>query len=270
MLAGLSVAVGASAYPPLETGFLNRTVTVGGEQHRYQVFVPVDYTPTRRWPVILFLHGAGERGTDGVVQTEVGLGSALRRHSERYPAIVVFPQVSPDERWTGPAAEVALEALEQTEREFSTDRQRVYLTGMSMGGSGAWYLAYRNPQRFVALLIICARIIPVAEAVEPIVPPEDGPPYAALARRLKNVPTWLFHGDADDVVPVVQSRQVNAALQAVGAASRYTELAGVGHNAWDSAYGSPEVPRWLLAQRRHGSGDRPEPASKQTRKSSTP
>lgn len=236
----------------METGFLDRTVTVAGETHRHQVFVPADYLPTKRWPVILFLHGAGERGTDGLLQTEVGLGSALRRHPERYPAIVVFPQVSPDARWTGPAAEMALKALEQTEREFNIDRGRVYLTGLSMGGSGAWYLAYRNPERFAALLIICARIIPAAEAVEPLVPPRDGPVYAALATRLKSLPIWLFHGDADDIVPVEQSRQVSAALQAAGAGVRYTELAGVGHNAWDAAYASPEVAAWLLSQSRDG------------------
>jgi poly(3-hydroxybutyrate) depolymerase len=85
----------AAAAQTRETGFLNRTATVAGEAYRFQVFVPADYTPTRAWPVVLFLHGGGERGTDGIFQTEVGIGSAVRRFADRFAAIVVMPQARP-------------------------------------------------------------------------------------------------------------------------------------------------------------------------------
>src|SRR6185312_17430100 len=98
-------------------------------------------------------HGSGERGADGRLQTEVGLGTAIRRTATPFPAIVVFPQAPLDQWWEGPATDMALAALAQTEREFHTDRERVYLTGLSMGGSGSWYIAYRHPERFAALLI---------------------------------------------------------------------------------------------------------------------
>jgi len=240
------------AGPPVDrdTGFLNRTFAHAGEVRRYQVYLPAGYTRDRRWPVILSLHGAGERGTDGLLQTEVGLGSALRRHVERYPAIVVFPQVPPDLRWTGPGADIAMKALEQTEREFSTDPDRVSLTGLSMGGTGAWHVAYRNPDRFAALLVICARLVTAGEAVEPVVPSDAGVVFDALARRLKLTPVWIFHGDKDSIIPVDESRRMSEALRAAGAAVRYSELPGVDHNSWDAAYDSPEVAEWLLSQRR--------------------
>lgn len=250
LLAGLCACGSGGADSQMETGFLDRTLTVDGESRRYQVFVPADYVPTRRWPVILFLHGSGERGFDGRAPAQVGLGSALRLHPERYPAIVVFPQAPAGALWTGRAAKLALPALEQTEHEFSTDRERTYLTGLSLGGSGAWHLAYREPGRYAALLVICARMEPAAHTAGRIVPTEDGPVYTALARRLKDSPIWVFHGDADDVVPVEQSRRISSAFDALGAPLRYTELPGVGHNAWDAAYGSAEVAEWLLSQRR--------------------
>jgi len=123
----------------------------GTETRRYQVFVPNDYTPSLRWPVILFLPGGGQQGDDGLLQTQVGLGSAIRLHADRWPAIVVFPQVRPGKRWNAQDAAWALKALEQTQREFATDPNRVYLTGLSGGGAGAYYLAYRDPGRFAAV-----------------------------------------------------------------------------------------------------------------------
>ncbi len=117
------------------TGFLNRTIEVEGVPHRYQVYVPAEYTRERRWPVILFLHGSGERGTDGLLQTSIGLGEGIRRHAERWPAIVVFPQAPPAHRWHGRVAHLALAALDRTVREFSIDPDRVYLVGLSAGGT---------------------------------------------------------------------------------------------------------------------------------------
>ncbi len=240
----------------VETGFLNRAVVDGTQTRRYQVFVPGNYTPTQRWPVILFLHGGGEQGDDGLLQTQVGLGSAIRLHADRWPAIVVFPQVRPGQRWNAQDAAWALKALEETQREFATDPNRVYLTGLSRGGAGAYYLAYRNPGRFAALLIACGRVTPAttlngqpAPDLDPVIPVSDGDPFDALAAKLRNTPVWVFHGDADTTIPVDESRRAAAALRKAGAPIMYTELPGVGHNAWDTAYGTAEVSRWLFTNR---------------------
>lgn len=233
------------------TGFVDRTVTMGAEAYRYQVYVPANYTRASTWPVILFLHGGGERGTDGLIQTEVGIGGAIRRFSTRFPAIVVMPQARAPLGWVGANADMALKALDQTEAEFSTDKGRVYLTGMSMGGAGTWYVSYRHPNRFAALVAICARVRPSATTTDPVVPAGEGEPFATLATRIKHLPIWVFHGDADPTVPVDESRGIVAALQALNAPLRYSELPGVGHNSWDTAYRSPELAAWLFAQKKH-------------------
>ena len=146
---------------------------------------------------------------------------------------------------------MALKALDQTESEFSTDKSRVYLTGLSMGGAGTWYVSYRHPNRFAALLAICARVRPSATTTDPVVPAADGEPFATLAARVKHLPIWVFHGDADATVPVDESRGVVAALKALNVAVKYSELPGVGHNSWDTAYRSPEVAEWLFAQKKN-------------------
>jgi predicted peptidase len=236
-----------------QTGFLDRQVTVGGQSYLYQLYVPAAYTPARRWPVVLFLHGAGERGTDGLRPTHVGLGPALRKNAERFPAIVLFPQAPADSLWVGASARMAIAALDQTAREFQTDPDRLYLTGISMGGNGVWYLAYRHPSRFAALLPICGWVTPfpaLTSPVESVVPPDSGPAFAALARKLRDVPTWIVHGEIDDVVPVDQSRQAAEALKQAGAPMQYLELPGTEHNSWDATYASPRIMGWLFAQRR--------------------
>ena len=252
-VAALAVVLSMSAAAgQTESGFLNREVWVDGTAHRYQVYLPLDYTPHRAWPVLLCLHGSGERGADGLLHTEIGFGSALRRHSDRYPLIAVFPQAPAETRWPGASARIALAALDATLREFHCDRDRVYLTGLSMGGNGAWYLAYREPERYAAVLVACGWVRPNEQhpTAEPVVPPADGPAIAALARKLRHLPVWQFHGALDDVIPPADSRELAAALGSLGAPARYTELPDVGHACWDAAYGSPEVAAWLLAQRR--------------------
>jgi predicted peptidase len=233
-----------------KTEFLDRTVRIQGTDHRYQVYVPANYDATTRWPVILFLHGAGERGADGVVHTKVGLGRALGEFPSRYPAIVVLPQAPAGTTWVGDQARIAMAALEKTLHEFSTDRDRVYLTGLSMGGQGAWSLAYAHRDQFAAAVVVCGFIGIGSGPFASFMPADAADPPAALAARLRTLPVWVYHGDADRSVPVDQSRTVVASLEAAGADVRYTELPGVGHNSWDAAYGSPEVAEWLFRQRR--------------------
>ncbi len=246
----ITSAATAQPQPKIETGFLDRSVSLGGQTYRYQIFVPDSYTPSQRWPVILFLHGAGERGTDGYIQTQVGLAPAIRQNAARIPAIVVFPQATPDSSWATTLARVALAALDQTMREYQTDPARVYLTGLSLGGRGTWYIAYRNPKRFAAIAPICGWVAPQIWKGDPVVPADSGEAFTALARQLRQVPTWIFHGEVDPVVPVDESRKAFAALQAGGAPVQYSEVPGIGHNSWDPAYGSPKFWAWLFSQRR--------------------
>lgn len=233
--------------------FLAREVTAEGATHRYQVFVPSRAAGGEHPPVILFLHGSGERGADNQIQLDTGLGPYLRSHMDDFPAIVVFPQVPSRGQWIGASLKVALAALDEATDEFGGDVQRVYLTGISMGGIGAWELELMEPKRFAALVpISCAvtRINPDrAPYLGPVVREPD--PYAALAARLRHLPTWMFHGAKDDVVSPEADRKTYAALKAAGADVRYTEFPDASHDAWDPAYATPELWTWLFAQKRH-------------------
>jgi predicted peptidase len=241
-----------AALQQVQTGFLDRNVSVAGRSYHYEVYVPADYPTKPTWPAILFLHGAGERGTDGLVQTNVGLAPAIRQNPTRYPAIVVFPQVPPDSQWVGVPADMALAALQQTMREFHVDPARVYVTGLSMGGHGTWYLAYRHPELFAAVVPICGwvRDFERFKGSVPVVPGDSAAVMSSLVQRLKNVPIWIFHGEIDQAVDVNGSREPAAALKAAGANVRYTEFLGMNHNVWDATYGSEEFTRWLFAQQR--------------------
>ena len=236
----------------VQTGFLDRTVSVAGQSYHYQVYVPADYASQPSWPAILFLHGAGERGSDGLLQTNVGLAPAIRQNPSRYPAIVVFPQVPRDSQWVGVPADMAVAALQQTMREFHVDPKRVYLTGLSMGGHGTWYVAYRHPELFAAVVPICGwiRDFPQFRGSQPVVPGDSAQVMPLLVQKLGKTPIWIFHGEVDQVVNVNGSREPAAALKAAGADVRYTELLGLNHNSWDAAYGSDEFVKWLFAQHR--------------------
>ena len=253
----LAALIASSAFARKhETGFLDRTVTVGGENYRYQVYVPRDFDLKKKWPVILFLHGVGERGDDGLQQTDIGIGHAIRKSASEFPFIVVMPQCRKEKRWIHAEMQAeALTALDHAIREFHGDRERTYLTGLSMGGYGTWDMAATHPRRFAAYVPICGGIygppkVPEAHvglAGDPNIPD----PYAETARRIGSTPLWIFHGSADDTVPVQESRKMAQALQAAKANVRYTEYPGVGHNAWDKAYAEPELIPWLLAQKLH-------------------
>ncbi len=227
-----TVAAAATA-PAHASGFLFRKVTFESQDFPYCVFVPPSYTPQRAWPVILFLHGSGEAGDDGFLQTDVGIGRALRRYHRMIPAIVVMPQAPRQAQWTGTMSRMALRCVEETSRDYHLDPQRVYLTGLSLGGIGAWALAAELPDRFAAVVPICG----------------VGDPDAA--GRLKDLPIWAFHGSADDRVPVSGSREVVRALREAGSSKiQYTEIENGGHLIWDQAYADPQLWKWLFSQSR--------------------
>lgn len=234
--------------------FEARAVKVDGRTAYYQVFVPRGArAQADHLPVVLFLHGSGERGNDNQAQTEAGLGPYLRRHADTFPALVVLPQVPGDGEWSGDNNRVALAALDATVAEFNADPQRQYLTGMSMGGYGSWNIALDSPQRFAAIVPVCGAVL-APRAVRPTLFVEDvaheADPYAAIAQRLKHTPIWMFHGARDDVVPPEDDRRLKAAFEQAGAKdARYTEYPDGNHNAWDATYADDAMWAWLWAQR---------------------
>jgi predicted peptidase len=240
------------AEAPAMGEFVARTITTSDGPHRYQVFVPTRAAGGTHPPVILFLHGTGERGSDGDKPVRVGLGPHVREHAADFPAIVVFAQAPDDHDWNGDTARMALAELDAATTEFHGDRDRTYLTGLSMGGYGTWELALMQPQRFAALVPICGALLPPSDERALFVTPLAGvaDPYATLAQRLRHVPIWIFHGAKDDLVPPVDDRKTIAALQAAGAEARYTEFPDANHNAWDPAYAEAGLWTWLFAQRR--------------------
>lgn len=238
-----------------DTGFLDRTITLQGVTYKYQVFVPEDWTRHEKWPVILFLHGSGERGSDGLLQTDVGIGRAIRNNRGRIPAIVVMPQCPKSLWWMLPSMDdLAIATLEAATREFHGDPLRTYLTGLSMGGFGSWHLAEKYPGRFAALVVICGGIHPSANTMHAHpdlakwTPPNQAKSYAEAAAKIGKTPVWIFHGAADDAVPVTESRLMYAAMKQAGGDARYTEYPGVGHRSWDKAYDDPKLFPWLFAQ----------------------
>ena len=236
-----------------ETGFLDCAVMVKRAEYRYQVFVPAGWNKRSKWPVILFLHGAGERGDDGVLETDVGLAHAIRQHSNSWSKfVVVMPQCRGQRFWTEHEMEgVALAALERTIKEFHGDRSRLYLTGISMGGYGTWSIASHHPDIFAALVPICGGILAPRDLPELKTDlAADFDAYRDTAQKIGKLPVWIFHGEADPVIPVEGSRKMAEAMKDVGADMRYTEYPGVQHNSWDRAYAESELPGWLLQQQR--------------------
>ncbi len=255
-----AASTASSAIASTGTGFLDRAVIVDGVTYRYQVYVPVDYTPDRQWPVALFLHGSGERGDDGTKQTQVGLPAAIRNDRKRFPLIVVMPQSRDNTRWTGAMARQAMQALDASIAEFRGDPQRIYLTGLSLGGQGTWLLAAAYPHRFAAIAPVCGFLRlkddddvldPVSDAAMTAQLPEllAADPSTAIARRIGGTPAWIFHGADDDVVPVHNAQQMAAAMRAAGGEVRFSEYPGVNHGSWDRAYAEPELVSWLLSHR---------------------
>ena len=250
----LSAAVAASlmAAPAkarkTETGFLDRTINVGGTEYKYQVFVPEDWTKNKKWSVILFLHGAGERGDDGLIQTEVGIGTAIRRYRDRFPAVIVMPQCRKNVWWSeSTMGDMAMATLAAAQKEFHGDPARTYLTGLSMGGYGTWYLAGKYPGTFAAIVPICGGILMPDVARQQSA--DDNAPYTEAAKRIgSQTPVWIFHGGDDPAVPVTESRRMNDAMKALGGEVHYTEYPGVGHNSWEKAYAEPELLAWMLSK----------------------
>lgn len=251
----LALASGSAARAP-QTGFLDRTLSLHGTNYRYQVYLPDNWNPHQKWPIILFLHGYGERGADGLLQTDVGLPHAIRLNRSHFPAVVVIPQCLMDHWWTQPQMEeMALATLAAATKDFKGDPKHTYLTGLSMGGFATWDIASRYPGKFAAIVPVCGALILNNSDLLKRFPdlakdayPDDPSSYATVAKKIGKTPVWIFHGGADDTVPVENSRKMDEALKAAGGDVKYTEYPGVGHNSWDKAYTEPDLMPWLLSK----------------------
>ncbi len=212
------------------TGFLSETVHIGTTDYPYVLYVPRNYTPEQRWPLILFLHGAGECGNDGMLQVAVGLAPAMMKATAEWPFLVLMPQ-KPDRRSAWEDHDEALMAmLKKTQHDYAVDERQQFLTGLSQGGHGTWVLGAKHKDLWAAIAPVCG----YANATE-------------IAPALTQMPIWCFHGDADKAVPVQQSKDLTAAVQQAGGHAELTIYAGVGHNSWEKAYGEAGLADWFLA-----------------------
>jgi predicted peptidase len=234
LLGLLAVATSrASAADAVEHGFLDRVYKGADDvESKYVLFVPQDYTGEKAYPLVLFLHGAGSTGTDGKKQVS-GIAPAIRKDEKAFPAIVVFPQ-SQKRSWGANSEDGkrAMAILAEVEKKYKVDDKRVYLTGLSMGGFGTWSLAAAHPDKWAAIVPICG----------------GGNPKDAA--KIKDLPCWCFHGDADPTVKVDLSRNMIKAIKEAGGEPKYTEYPGVEHNSWTKTYATKELYDWLWEQKR--------------------
>ena len=239
LLGGISVAGTSARAEEQKSGLLTRTVKIGAASYDYQLYIPAKLRGQSKLPVIVFLHGIGQRGEGGFVPAQGGANAMMRSYLEQIPAIVLLPQCPRGRYWHDAETErMVMESLRQTVSEFGADEGRLYLTGVSMGGFGAWHMAAKHPGKFAALVPICGGSTLMA-----------ADRFTPLARGVGKTPVWVFHGADDRIVPVSESRGMVAALKAAGGDVRYNEYAGVGHNVWLNVLAEPELLPWILAQR---------------------
>jgi predicted esterase len=226
-------------------GFLTRAYEGDdGATFNYAVFVPFDYAADRPFPLILFLHGSGERGAQGRKYLDTTFPAALRKRQDTFGFIAVCPQGHSDD-WHigGEDVTAAMRILETVRKEYNVDPKRIYLSGVSSGGVGVWNLAAAYPDLWAA-------IVPVA----------TGPCDPGQAPRIAKLPCWCFHNAMDEVCPPSIPRRMVVALRDAGGTPRYTEFVPLAsddvnarvprHNAWDKAYSMPELYEWLIRQKR--------------------
>jgi predicted peptidase len=215
---------------------------------RYLLFLPQNYeaAQAQRWPLLLFLHGAGERGTN---LSKVALHGPPRlvQSQPDFPFIVVSPQCPSGQLWSN---DLLLALLEEVIRKRRVDPERVYLTGLSMGGYGAWRVALDHPERFAAVVPVCGGgdILQVLLATPP------------RLRKLRTLGIWAFHGARDAVVPLIESERMVAAVRSVGNKAKLTVYPNAEHDSWTETYDNPALYSWFLTHRRRKAYAPPRPS----------
>jgi predicted peptidase len=199
---------------------------------KYLLYLPKGYgdTQDQAWPLLLFLHGAGERGDDLNLVKKHGPPKLIEQGRE-FPFLVVSPQC-PLNSWWPEQVDALIALLDEVQSKYAVDADRVYLTGLSMGGFGTWTLISRHPERFAAAAPICG----------------GGDRY--LARRLKDVPVWAFHGAKDPVVPLQATTDMVEALKRAGGDVQLTVYPEAQHDSWTETYNNPRLYEWLLSHKR--------------------
>jgi predicted peptidase len=242
-------ALAATLPPHLEEAITNaaavteaKTYTnAAGASLNYRFHAPVRVETGKRYPLILFLHGSGSRGSDNTRHLVHGWPIISYMIEKKKECFFLAPQCPVKQRWWGfekgkltaePSAQMALvlELLDKTIKERPVDTSRMYVTGLSMGGYGTWDIILRRPDLFAAAMPIC------------------GGGDTTLAWKVRSVPIWVFHGDSDTIVPPTYSRQMVSALWQCDGNVRYREYPGVGHNCWEATYADPTVLDWLFSQ----------------------
>jgi predicted peptidase len=212
---GMYFKVEVRKHVTLETNFL--------------LYLPEGYDlEKRQWPLLLFLHGRGESGDMLDFVKKYGPPGMIE-HGYKFPFIVVSPQCPEGQNWS---VEVLDMLLNEMVRIYRVDTNRIYVTGLSMGGTATWDLAVDFPWRFAAIVPICGRVDP------------------GKAERIKNLPVWVFHGAKDDIIPVEISETMVKALKALGSPVKFTLYPEANHDSWTEAYNSPELWKWLEEQRK--------------------
>lgn len=193
----------------------------------YLLYLPENYSNQKEWPLIVFLHGAGERGNDLNQVRAEGLPKFIE-NGKTYPFIIASPQC-PSDIWWPAIIEQTMALIDELSENYNIDESRIYLTGLSMGGWGTWSTACAHPERFAAIVPICG----------------GGMPF--LAGNLKDVPVWAFHGAKDTVVLLHRSQEMVDAVNAAGGNAKLTVYPEAGHDSWTQSYANPELYTWLLS-----------------------
>lgn len=235
-----------TSFPPGPTGWVQGTVSGDGLTNPYQVFVPANYDPKVKWPVILFQHDGTSRGTDNVKQLTIGLGPVVKAQEATWKAITIFPQTGTNEPLRPGYLRVGPAALDSVRKHYNVDPDRIYLTGISSGAIFAYEYLYLHPNVFAAFVPISADICGLCIATS-TTPQRDL--ALMLANKMPRMGYWHFQGANDDIVQ--DARDIYAAWRTVNPLVKYTEEPGVGHGqAHLQAYADPALWTWLFAQHR--------------------
>jgi len=235
---GSVMKINAQSSSPITSASLDWKINRSGEL-KYLLYLPPDYKESgdKHWPLMLFLHGAGERGSD--VQRVASHGPmSLVKQGTNFPFIIVAPQCPAGQIWE---SEPLLQLLDNTEKKYRVDPKRIYLTGLSMGGYGTWRLGLAHPDKFAAIVPICGG----CNMIEIILGPRDN------ANAFKSLPIWAFHGAKDDVVPLSESERVVDGLRKGGVKEvKFTVYPEAKHDSWKEAYKTPALYEWMLSKSR--------------------
>ncbi|MEE8452750.1 MAG: prolyl oligopeptidase family serine peptidase [Thermoguttaceae bacterium] len=241
-LLGTAAAARAQSVPIDKFQALTHEDNDGGKL-LYRLLTPANSGADKKHPLLIFLHGAGERGNDNKAQLKWGAKFMLAA-AEKHGCYVVVPQCPTGKKWAevdwsqqthvmpkepSESIRLLMEVIAGMQKKLSIDTERLYIMGLSMGGYGTWDTIQRYPDMFAAAVPIC------------------GGGDETGADRIKT-PVWAFHGDKDGAVPVERSRKMIAAIRANGGEPKYTEYPGCGHNAWSPAMADPELPKWLFSK----------------------